>query len=131
MSSVDLNEEIQNARRHLIAQIRIPLQKTGNIGEILLTFAATPTAVRHSPNLPLKHVLDTRNWKRYAQHAFWRGVLSKAEVARISLNLNSQVRFRLGEIDTVWKSLDGENLATERFDSLPGLQPRSRYPNPN
>ena len=62
-----LNQEIQNSRRHLIAQMRIPLQKTGNIGKILLTFAAAPSLIRHSPNFPLKHVLNTRNWKSYSQ----------------------------------------------------------------
>ena len=69
-TKLELNQEIQNSRRHLIAQIRMPVQQTGNIGEILLTFAATPSVIRYSPNLPLKHVLNTRNRKSYAQVRF-------------------------------------------------------------
>ena len=62
-----LNKEIQNSRRYLIAQMSILFQKTSNIGKILLTFAASLGLIRHSPNFPLKHVLDTCNWKNYAQ----------------------------------------------------------------
>ncbi|MSO24174.1 MAG: hypothetical protein EXQ58_13220 [Acidobacteria bacterium] len=96
----------------------IPLQKTSNIGEILLTFTAAERLIGHSPDFSLKHVLDTRNRKSYTKDISQRGMLGKTEVARIGLNLNPQVRFSLGEIDVIRKSFDGKNLSTQRFDSV-------------
>jgi hypothetical protein len=79
-------------------------QNSGNIREILLSFAPAAIGVRGCPDLSLQKIFDMGNRKSVIHHLADFSALDEIEIAWVRLDLNLKLRIGGGDINAMRKA---------------------------
>ena len=108
-----LDQPGEHIGRDARAERRVDLEQPRDVGEVLLARARTSRVVCDRPDLALQEILDAGDGQAEPEHVARNCAIDERGVARIDLNLDSEVRAGLRHVETVREALDDEGLAQE------------------
>ena len=102
---------MQDVSGNLGTQAGVSFQNALYIQKILPLFAGTPAWILHRPDLALQNVFQPGHRQRKAKYIGKVRALHESGIARIRLDLHSQLGIAGGDFETVGKALDLESCA--------------------
>lgn len=88
--------------------MRVALEKSRDIREILLTLARPARSVHGGPDFPLQDIFHSRHGEQHAEDGALFGARNEGGIAGIELKLHAQIAVFGRQINAVWEAVDPE-----------------------
>lgn len=98
-------------------QIGIGFDQPRDVEKIFAAFGRAAIGIGGGPDFAFENILDACDRQRKAKNLARMGAIQKVAIARVRLNLNSQIRAGGGDVEAVWEFFDGETLF-EKFSDF-------------
>src|SRR6266496_1769521 len=111
------DQAIEDFRRHLAAEVGMPLEDPGDVGQVFLPLARAPSRIQGRPDLASQHVGEAGDGQDQSEDVSRRGARQEGLIPGVHLELHAEVGARPRHVEPVGEPLHRESGLQQLLDA--------------